>query len=386
MAEGLEKQLAKWLAAGVVDAAAAERIRKFEEKQSPGERLRWPIVLALGLGGLLLCAGILLFVAAHWEEMPPSTRFSLVLLLAAFFPVCGSLGAEKFPALGTTFHAIGTICLGAGIYLAAQIFNLQENWSNGILLWAAAALAGWLLLGSWPQAGILAVLLPLWLTGQWSDRLGANWERGSIALWDGWLLLALTYFSAQKPQQDSTTRKMLGWLGGFAILPAAAAVVIMQADIANHLGGTMKKDVPAALAVIGWTVAIGGPLTLAFVLRREAMWMNAISAMWVVALGLVTPKKYFRWDSWDVLGFYAWGAIGAAGLIVWGIAERRRERVNLGVAGFGITVLFFYFSNVMDKMGRAESLVGIGVLLIFGGWGLEMVRRRLMARLEERVP
>ena len=85
------------------------------------------------------------------------------------------------------------------------------------------------------------------------------------------------------------------------------------------------------------------------------------------------------------MGFYVWAAVGAAGLIAWGIAERRRERINLGVAAFALTVLFFYFSSVMDKLGRAESLFGIGVLLLLGGWGLERLRRRLVARVGEAV-
>ena len=113
--------------------------------------------------------------------------------------------------------------------------------------------------------------------------------------------------------------------------------------------------------------------------------MNVVSAIWVLILGLVTPHRAFRWDSWDVLGIYIWAAIGAFGVIAWGIAERRRERINLGIAGFGITVLFFYFSNVMDKLGRAASLIGIGALLIFGGWGLELARRSLVARLQEKA-
>jgi hypothetical protein len=113
--------------------------------------------------------------------------------------------------------------------------------------------------------------------------------------------------------------------------------------------------------------------------------MNAISAVWVLSLGLVAPHRAFLWNEWDVMGFYIWAAVGSAGLVAWGIAEARRERINLGVAAFAITVLFFYFSNVMDKLGRAESLVGAGLLFLFGGWGLERIRRLLVARLQERA-
>ena len=163
MAETLQKNLDRWIAAGILDVDTAGRIRSFEESRGSGERLRWPVLLALALGGLLLCGGVLLFVAAHWEELTPGSRFALVLLMVAAFPIGGALTSEKFPALSTTFHAIGTVCLGAGIFLAAQIFNLEANWTNGILLWAAGALIGWLLLRKWPHAALLAFLVPLWL-------------------------------------------------------------------------------------------------------------------------------------------------------------------------------------------------------------------------------
>jgi uncharacterized membrane protein len=381
MANPLDKQLDRWISAGVLDAGTAARIRTFEESQSPGERLRWPILLALGLGGLLLCAGVLLFVAAHWEELSPAARFTLVLFLVAIFPVCGSLTAEKFPALSTTFHAIGTICLGAGIFLAAQIFNLEENWTNGVLLWAAGALVGWLLLRSWPHAALLAVLMPIWLTGRWINRAGLDWERSSAVVWDGLLLLALTYFSARLPGRDSLERRALAWIGGLAVLPCAIIAVLTRS---NFFWSYQREPLSSMLLFVAWIIALGAPLVLAFLLRRSASWMNGISALWVLALGLVAPRGNFRWDSWDALGFYIWAAIGALGVIAWGIAERRRERINLGVAGFGITVLFFYFSSVMDKLGRAASLIGIGALLIFGGWGLELARRNLLSRLQEK--
>lgn len=88
-------------------------------------------------------------------------------------------------------------------------------------------------------------------------------------------------------------------------------------------------------------------------------------------------------NSRDVFGnvaIYALCALGAMGLVVWGLQEQRRERINLGVAGFAITIIVFYFSNVMDKLGRSASLVGFGLLFLLGGWKLEQLRRKLVAR------
>ena len=381
MADSLQKQLDRWTAAGLLDAATAARIRAFEDSRGSGERLRWPVLLAVALGGLLLCAAVLLFVAAHWDEMAPGSRFALVLLMVAAFPVAGALTSEKFPALSTTFHAIGTVCLGAGIFLAAQIFNLEENWTNGILLWAIGALIGWLLLKKWPHAAFLVVLAPIWLIGVWMTSRGLDLERTGNVVWQGLLLLALTYLSARTFEQASPERRALAHLGAIALLPCGILAVVMRAEFGR--GYYQVPTVSRSAILLAWLVAIGAPLCLAFLLRGRAAWMNAISALWVVSLNLVTPRHRYSWDSWSVIGFYIWAALGACGVIAWGIAERRRERINMGVAAFALTVLFFYFSNVMDKLGRAESLAGAGVLLLVGGWALERMRRLLVARVQE---
>lgn len=381
MADTLQKNLDRWISAGILDATTAGRIRSFEESRGSGERLRWPVLLALALGGVLLGAGVLLFVAAHWDELTPGSRFALVLLLVAAFPVGGALSSEKFQALSTTFHAIGTVCLGAGIFLAAQIFNLEANWTNGILLWAAGALIGWLLLRKWPHAALLAILVPTWLVGRWFHGANQPWDRGGTFVWEGLLLLSLTYLSARTPQRESLERKALAAIGGIALLPCAIIAVLMRGDAVRsyNYGQLATPDVGP------WLVAIVAPLALSLLLRGRDAWMNGVSALWVLGLALVAPHRSFLWNDWDVMGFYVWAAVGAVGLIAWGIAERQRQRINLGVAAFAVTVLFFYFSSVMDKLGRAESLVGAGVLLLFGGWGLERLRRLLVARVQEQT-
>ena len=143
MAARWEHYLERWTGTGLIDASTAHRIRAFEAKREPAPGLRWPVLLALSLGGLLLGAGVLLFVAAHWDALSPAERFGLVLLLVALFHVAGALVAESFPALSSTLHAVGSICLGAGIFLAGQIFNLQEHWPGGVMLWAIGAWVGW---------------------------------------------------------------------------------------------------------------------------------------------------------------------------------------------------------------------------------------------------
>jgi uncharacterized membrane protein len=132
--------------------------------------------LAISFGGLLLGAGVLLFVAAHWDTLSPGERFALVLLLVALFHVAGAFTAERFSVLSTTLHAVGTISLGAGIFLAGQIFNLQEHWPGGLLLWALGGWVAYALLHDWPQAGLAGLLTPCGsaANGWWQWAVGVD--------------------------------------------------------------------------------------------------------------------------------------------------------------------------------------------------------------------
>jgi len=383
MTDILNKRLDRWISAGVMDAHTAARIRAFEESERSKEGLRWPVLLALGLGAVLLCAGVLLFVAAHWDELSPTWRFTLVLLLTGLFPIAGALTMNRFPALAATFYAIGTICVGAGIFLTAQIFNLQEHWPSGILLWAIGALAGWLILRQWPQSVLLALLVPAWLAGEWQVRTEGYSYSGRLIL-DGLLLLSLTYLTGRTGAEDSVLRRGLAWIGGISLLPLAILAFVEERELLWSWRG--RPEVPEMVRVFGWIIGIGAPLLLAFVLRRKAAWVNALSAVWVLVIGTFhsvdsAAAGPLRIYAWSTLGPYFGAGLGALGLIGWGLLERHRGRINLGVAGFALTVVIFYFSDVMDKLGRAASLIGLGVLFLFGGWALERMRRKLVAHV-----
>src|SRR5258706_1782185 len=253
MAAHWEPFLKRWTDAGVIDPAAAARVRAHEAAQENAEGLRWPVLLAIALGGILLGAGVLLFVAAHWEALSPAIRFGLVLLLVAVFHVAGALLADRFPALSTTLHAVGTVSLGAGIFLTGQIFNLQEHWPAALMLWAAGAWLAWALLRDWPQAALAALLTPAWLAGEWIEATRGLSGGGKI-LPAGLVLLAGTYLTLGTPQKETSTRKALLWIGAVAVLPLAAAVPFFSQFASRQL-----NSLPESYYIFGWTVSILGP-------------------------------------------------------------------------------------------------------------------------------
>jgi uncharacterized membrane protein len=367
MAADWEGYLERWHSAALVDAETVQRIREFEGSQAPSRRLRWPIVLALAFGALLLGAGVLLFVSAHWDELSPLQRMLLVVLMVVVFHVGGAFTRKHFEGLGMALHAVGSMTLGAGIALAGQIFNMQEHWPAAILMWALGAIAGWVLLGHWSQAALAALLIPAWLAGEWvlaSDDLRANYP---FPVTQGLCMLAFAYLTVDSPGDSSPLRRALRWIGGFCLLPSVVPVVVYP-----WFRETWKSP-GMPLVILAWIIALGLPLAVAVLFRRRAALLNLGAAAWVLAAGGVAQARA------DVL-IYAWCALGCVGLIAWGVYESRTERINLGIAGFAITLLVFYFSSVMDKLGRSASLIGLGVLFLAGGWALEKARRRLVAR------
>ncbi len=362
----LDRMLTRWSGAGVIDADAVARIREFERTHAGSNRLRWPILLALGFGATALGAGVLLLVSAHWDDISPASRFGLVLSLVALFHVVAAFIADRFPAMATTLHSVGTMALGAGIYLSGQIFNLDEHWPSALMLWAFGAAAAWGLLKSWPQMLLAAILAPAWLVAEWFVAV----ERHSVmaafqiaAL--GPALLALAYFTAA--DRESIAQKALVRLGGVVLPFTLAGLAVVGAE--SYRSAT--DALPGYLGIVGWTAAVGLPLAAAFLLRGRESWQVAIAALWMFVLLNVRTLA-------GETAMYVWWAVGATAIAGWGVKDARSERINMGAAVFGVTVLAFYFSHVMDKLGRSASLMGLGLLFLAGGWAIERVRRQLV--------
>jgi uncharacterized membrane protein len=190
------------------------------------------------LAACWVAAGITLFVAAHWAELSPATRFTMVLLMVAIFHAGGSAAAERFPVFSTTLHGVGTACLGAAIYPTAQIFHLHENW-----------------------------VFPGWLLAQWGIAT-ENQPYASRPMVFGVTLLAITYLSARLGDEQSYMRRTLVWVGSLALLPCLATAIISAFE--SESWGNYYKGPWMTQTMWAVGVAIGGPLLLAFLLRGRA--------------------------------------------------------------------------------------------------------------------
>ena len=96
--------------------------------------------------------------------------------MVSIFHLAGGYVRGDFPGMSTTLHAVGTLSTGAAIALVGQIFNIQEHWPAAVLMWALAALVGWILLRDQAQQTLTLLLVPAWMVSEIAFR--ANWRIG----------------------------------------------------------------------------------------------------------------------------------------------------------------------------------------------------------------
>jgi uncharacterized membrane protein len=380
--QAFEELLVRWRGAGLLDEATESAIRRYEESQAKPSGRRWQVILALLMGGILLGAGVLLFVAAHWDDVSPLARLALVMAMLALFHVAGVVSRERFSGFATTMHALGTVSCGAAIALVGQIFNMQEHWPAAVMLWAICAAAGWWLLGDEFQQMLALLLVPAWLICELGDRASV-YNGSNVFLCRIIAVLGVVYLTAFL---HSRRRVVYG------ILFAVGCVTLIVSTVVLSKGwiwtGFYRHDwgfVPLSLRLWGYAI-----LLLVLGCGWRANRKSLLPGVVVAAMAFVVPWlnvvkiEDFGWRHAEPrVAMYAVVAATCVFLAWWGVREASRAIVNFGVAAFALTVMWFYFSDIMGKLDRSLGLIVLGVLFLAGGWALEKTRRRMVASIAE---
>lgn len=384
----IEALLTRWQSAGVLDAETAARIRTHEAQSTSvaPTGLKWQGVTALILGAILLVCGVVLFVSAHWDQLGPGARYTLVIAMVAVFHIAGGLARPSFHGLSTALHAVGTVATGAAIALVGQIFNIQEHWPAAVLLWALAALAGWMLLRDQAQEILALLLVPAWIFCELGFRMSGHIGEGIYLgrLYFMWAILYVTFFVG------SRRKAVQGILFAVGVVGSVVGVVEMLSAWASW--SSDQTFIPFGTRVWAWIAIAAIPLIIAAFHGHKGLAPIAAS----IAFCLALPWCYRTWTE----TFSYSGAIRAtyvrtdpnllARVLVaafavllcwWGVRLVSRSLVNLGIVGFAAAVGWFYFSDIYSALNRSLSLIGLGALFLAGGWALEKMRRRILARM-----
>jgi hypothetical protein len=199
-----------------------------------------------------------------------------------------------------------------------------------------------------------------------------------------WAILYLTFFA------NSRRRAVQGILFAVNAIAAVAGIVFMLDAWVSY--SSDQTFVPFGTRVWTWIAIAAIPLLIAAFHGHKGLVPVAAAIGFAEAL----PWCYHTWsetvrpvtgDSFVMtytspnLVAHALVAAFAVFLCAWGVRLLSRALVNLGILGFAGAVAWFYFSDIYNDHYRALGLIGLGILFLAGGWALEKMRRRILARM-----
>lgn len=290
---------------GLLSPEQAGRIRA---RYPTRAALPWGLIVFSGLGAVIVGLGVALLIAYNWSDIPKFGKLALV-----FASVIGAhAGALRLRAaggwqasLGEAVALLGTMLFGAGIWLVAQVYHIDEHFPNGFLLWGLGALALAWAMDSVPQALLATVLLMVWgCTEVFNFQTGLDAAWVAVAFGIGglawrkrsWLLLAAVLAAL-----DVLVLSNAGFRGEseglfFAALGLGALLLALR-----HLGGTERFGAGGerVLAFFGFAAF----LTCTFILTFEG------AADDLLRWGANSADRPWSW-------FYRW-LLPAGAVVAW---------------------------------------------------------------------
>lgn len=159
----LHEQLPAWVTQGLITPAQAEALRRLHPEPKAG--LPWGMLIFSGIGAVVIGLGIILLLAYNWQAIPKFAKLGLIFgaLIAAHAGGLRCLKAGDWRRqLGEALGVLGTMLFGAGIWLIAQVYHIDEHYPNGFLLWGMGALVLAWALPSISQGVLAVAALTVW--------------------------------------------------------------------------------------------------------------------------------------------------------------------------------------------------------------------------------
>jgi uncharacterized membrane protein len=267
----LWREIDRWIGHGIVSTEQAERIRGLYPAQAAGAS--WGMIALAGLGAVIIGLGVILLFAYNWDAIPRGVKLFLVIGACVGAHALGIARERKIGAVdGPTeiFCLLGTMFFGAGIWLIAQIYHIDEHYPNGFLFWGLGALAMAWALRSVPQGLVAIATIAIWCGTEVFDFRSPNQLAfvlvafGTIPL--AWSKRSSVLMAAAVVGTFLVTIFNAGHWGGFAIgLRVSLALAVLLVGLARLLEGRVDAErIRAVLRVIGGGVFLVLVYTLTF--------------------------------------------------------------------------------------------------------------------------
>ena len=354
-----ERKLKAWEEAGLIDSAAAARIREWEASNSRPLGL-WALI---GLGALAIGLGLVSVVAANWDAIPGEARLGIhfVLMLA----LAGFMLWQRARSSVTNSHFHDAMLFVAGALGLTFFGHIGQVYQTSSPLWQPLAL--WLLLFTplflgygrgWLAATAWMGVLCFAAYQHWSWYLGTNLGSedanfpvlymGLISSVPAFVMIGAAFMRSRSLRPDFWKRlEQVGitltvWsVSGFQLIYAFGGSGAMQQ---NKVAAVQALCLAVAAGAIWFARPTASGKATAGVLAAGALTLIAATAIGGSSLG------------GGILFMLFWGAIAAAALMAgWRIV------FQVAVAVLAIRLIILSFELASDLLGSGLGLILAGV-------------------------
>src|SRR6266550_4167184 len=367
-----------------------QRQKIVEHFQLKEESNRFLVIISF-VGAVLVVAGIVLLIAANWNEIPRGMKIAVGWLL-----MLGAHGVgwylrevrQIYRKTGEALHLIGSGLFLGNIALVGQIYHLAARTPNAFLLWWLGIVALPWLLRSKAHHFLSLLAFGLWF------GLEINQADSAIRFDDEhqvllYALLGLVYVGVgwccrrtSFAEFASVTEKL-----GLLLFLTFAYPLTWKGFLSGH------SNLPEFSPWILPTLAVLVLLLLALGLKNLTELTRQWRWTWGLALlggtGLLAGARYLPHDLiFGGPGFGLWehyavyNGVAAIALFAFcllqiqvGLQERSPALVNLGVAFIALIIIAAYLSLFGSMALTGAMFVVSGVFLIVFGVYLEKKRR-----------
>jgi uncharacterized membrane protein len=376
----LDRKLAEWREAGLVDAEAVARIEAHERERSS------PVVLYAvgGVGAVAIVLGLIAIIASNWAAIPADMKLLVDVLVALGLAVAIVRASPGW--MRETLIIVNYGFVLASMSLIGQIYHLDSGTWRALLVWSLAtgplmllaegrfAATVWFV-GLSTTHGFLIVEWLEWLDA-WTGMAEHDLLNVAIVTTGIGPLLYLcvariSWLRSNRPDTAATARA-IGWLMVAAM--AFVSSLLFYDDVGEHRNALLGLGILflAYGAFASLLPRFEAPLSAPALLGMRVLLVGGPLLGLLVVVG--------GWGSWPLLaavfqvlwlGWMAWTALhaGYEGLF------------RLGVAGVCLRLLGIYIEVFGSMLQTGLGLILGGVLTVVLTWFWLRKSRGLAAAL-----
>lgn len=305
--EWLKRELQTWQTDGIINPEQSATIsQRYKLDQIGRERKNYFLFAIYIIGIVLVGAGIISFIAAHWDRIAPAPK---VVVLVSVMLACHLSGfylwrlSGRSPRLGHALIVLGTLLFGANIGLLAQVFHIQLNFYYSLFGWAIGAVAMAYAVESTPNAVVAIAISFIAFCGWVSDNPHAfcyyPFVAAAIFLPFAYLRRSLLTFGLSLLAVGISVMVCVSWdsreLSAFSVAAAGVGLLFFALGLLSGRTAAFKSFTAPAMVLATILIALNAYMLSFKGAAREVEFGGDENWMWTIPVAAAYIMAIIMW-------------------------------------------------------------------------------------------